>query len=71
LFFIFRCMADWHNIYTIDNTSKQQTMENSTQTILILKALDIELLTILTADLEAFEKRRKILLHNYNIKIYL
>jgi hypothetical protein len=30
-------------------------MENSTQTIVMLKALDLELLAILTADIEAFK----------------
>jgi hypothetical protein len=34
-------------------------MENSTQTTVMLKALDIELLAIMTADLEAFRNAQQ------------
>jgi hypothetical protein len=35
-------------------------MENSTQTTVLLKALDLELLAILTADLEAFKSLQNV-----------
>jgi hypothetical protein len=49
----------WHNIYLLLSTSKSTTMENTTETIILLKALDMELMAIIAADLEAFKNSRQ------------
>jgi len=54
------CNEEWHNIYPVKETLKRRAMKNSTNTTVLLKALDLELKAILEKDIKAFKIKQQV-----------